>query len=266
MQKAEKKLGCLKGIGRANTPCVGYISGSVNDATMPNGGRKQVSIIDQKMTFWATNDYDVTVFPEDIVGCSVTGIGVDMKHTVATTEKNSQGSNRKANQFGDVLTLTFADGTSGKLEVTEFCAFSDEVLIRPDLNPRIKVPTEADWRLWNTWLTSGTYYPVVAGWLKPDGTKDEHYDDLLCPDTYLPDVVRLMKKAYASNKINAIKEMANAVKLRNKITDVTEALDLHTRFEGFSTVFGNDNHSYSILKGAYIDVGDKSVRYIRLEK
>ena len=43
MQKAEKKLGCLKGIARANMPNVGTIEGSVN-LSLTKGGKKQVSI------------------------------------------------------------------------------------------------------------------------------------------------------------------------------------------------------------------------------
>lgn len=266
MQTAEKKLNCLKGIGRANKPCVGYISGSVNDATMPNGGRKQVSIIDKHITFWIVNDFDVTVFPEDIIGCRVTAIGVNMNHKVVATEKNASGANKKADQYGDVLELAFANGTSGKLEVIDFCAFSDEILIRPDLNPHLNPPRVSDWKLWNASVLSEEYYPVVAGWLKSDGSADEHYDDLLCPDEYLPDIVQLMRKAQASNKINAMADIANAFKLRNKITDITEALDLHTRFEGFITVTGDNNRTYSILNGQNILINDKLRRYIRLEK
>ncbi len=265
MQTAEKKLNCLKGTGRANKPCIGYIEGSVNDASMPKGGKKQVSIIDKKVTFWAVNDFDVTVFPEDIVGCQVVAIGVNMKHKVVTTEKNESGANKKADQYGDVLELTFANGTSGRLEVTDFCAFSDEAIIRPDLNPLIKSPKEDDWKYWNSCLESEQYYPVVAGWISENGV-DEHYNDMIPPYGYTADIVKLVRKAQASNKINAVADIAKAVTLRNKITDLTEALDLHTRFEGFDTAYGDNNHTFSIIKGQNIKINDKYRRYIRLEK
>ena len=266
MQKAEKKLGCLKGTGRANKPTVGYIGGTVNDETLPNGGRKQVSIIDGKVVFWIVNDFDVTVSPEDITGCEVVAIGVNMHHKVVSTEKNESGNNKKADQYGDVLELTFANGTTGKLEITEFCAFSDEGLIRPDLNPKINAPTDKDWKLWGACLANPEYYPVVAGWLREDGGKDENYDAVVCPEGYTPDIIKLVRKAQSSNKIVAMAELANAVKCRSKVTDLTEALNLHTRFAGFITLTGDNDRTYSIIKGQYIHIDGKIRRYIRNEK
>lgn len=266
MKTAEKKLNCLKGTARANKPCVGYIGGSVNNATMPNGGRKQVSIIDKEVVFWAVNDFDVTVSPEDVVGCKVVGIGVDLHHKAVSTEKNESGANKKADVYGHALELTFADGTSGKLEIIDFYAFKDEKFIRPDLNPLIKVVTEDHWKQWNALLSDQGYYPVVAGWLNSDGGRDEHYDDIVCPEDYSPDIIELKRKAQSSNKINALADMANAFMCNSILSELCKALDLHTRFEGFSSVKGNNDRVYAVLEKSHIYINDKIRNYIRAEK
>lgn len=251
MQTSEKKLGCLKGTMRTNKPYIGYIGGSVNDATMPKGGRKQVSIIDKKVVFWIVNDFDVTVFPEDIIGCKVVGLGVSTGKSV--TAKYGEQT-KKAQEYGHALNLTFSDGTTGKLEVKDFLAFND-IKVTPDM------------KNWESAYVDSKYIPVVAGWLAPNGLKDEKYDEIVCPEGYTPDVVELRLKAESSNKIEAMAEIANAVKGKTKISELCEALDLHTRFnEEFYVVKGDNDHVYALLKGQHIHINGMIRNYIRLSK
>jgi hypothetical protein len=266
MERAEKKLNCLKGTARANKPCVGYIEGSVNDASMPKGGRKQVSIIDGKVVFWAVNDFDVTLTSEDITGCTVSAIGVNLRHKIVSTQKNESGSNKKADTYGHVFDLTFADGTSGKLQVIDFYAFGDERHIRPDLNPSIKQVTDNHWKTWNSLLANSSYYPVVAGWLNADGSKDEHYDDLRAPEGYQPDIVELLPKAESSNKLIALSDLKDALTCNSTLSQLCMALDLHNRFEGFDSVKGNNDRVYAIVKKSHVYINEKIRNYVRLEK
>ena len=255
MQKAEKKLGCLKGTARTNKPYIGYIEGTVNDASMPKGGKKQVSIIDKKVTFWAVNDFDVTVAPEDIVGCEVVGLG---KSTGRLITAKFGEQTKKANEYGNALSLSFADGTSGVLEIKSFLAFSDIKVTLAD--------KQRDPKLWEAAYRSPKYIPVVAGWLAPDGSKDEKYGDLVCPEGYTPDIVEFHQKAESSNKIEAMAEIKNVVQCKTKVSELCEALDLHTRFDGFSAITGNKDHVCADLVGEFIYIDEHARHYIRTKK
>ena len=255
MQTAEKKLNCLKGTMRANKPCIGYIEGTVNDASMPNGGKKQVSIIDKKVTFWAVSDFDVTVAPEDIVGCEVIGLGVSTGRSV--TAKFGEQT-KKAKEYANVLALSFADGTAGKLEIKSFLAFNDIKVTLAD--------KQRDPKLWEGAYKSPNYIPVVAGWLAPNGLKDEKYDDLVCPEGYTPDIVEFHQKAESSNKIEAMAEIANVVQCKTRVSELCEALDLHTRFKGFSAITGNNDRVCADLVGEHIHINGGFRHYIRIKK
>ena len=250
MQTSEKKLGCLKGTMRANKPYIGYIGGSINDSTMPKGGRKQVSIIDKKVVFWIVKDFDVTVSPEDIVGCSVVDIGVPTGKLI--TAKYGEQT-KKANEYGHAFLLTFSDGTTGKLEIKDFLAFND-IKVTPNMKE------------WASAYANPAYIPVVAGWLAPNGQKDGKYGDLVCPEGYTPDIVELRLKAESSNKISAIADIANAVQCKTPLSELSSALNLHTRFTGFNVVTGDNNRVYVTLTGSHISINNKPRAYIRIKK
>ncbi len=213
MKTAEKKLGCLAGTARANMPNVGTIEGSVN-VSLTKGGKKQVSIDKEgNVIFWIVNDFDVTVYPEDIVDCKVIGSGRYVMRGKAL--KNGDQTIREY-WYGTIFELTFADGTTGRLTVKAFCTAGSDV-----------------------WKPGFGNIPKVDGWLNPEGERDEHYKDAICPKGYKPNVLGYYKSSSGASQL----------------LKLDHALKLSERFpEGFD---GPGNP-----KGLYTNDGGKSTYYV----
>ena len=213
MKTGEKKLGCLAGTVRTNQPWVGTIEGSVNNATMPKGGKKQVSIDKEgNVLFWIVNDFDVTVLPEDVVGCELVRNGIYV-HGGPSIKRGE--TNIRTNWFGPMLKLSFADGTEGILCVKAF---------RVEQN--VYKPGFGD-------------LPRVTGWLTPDGKRDEHFGDAICPEGYIPNVDGYYK----------------SVRDTNQLKNIDKALKLSARFpEAFE--------SEGVTKGLYTFEGGRSTFYV----
>ena len=216
MQTAEKKLGCLAGIGRTNSVFIGTIEGSVN-VSLPNGGKKQVSINkDGNVVFWIVNDYDVTVFPDDIVGCRIAGNGRYVLRSGITKVGDESIPNH---YYGTVFELDFADGTTGKLAIKAFGVIGDTV-----------------------WKPGSGEIPKVDGWLAPNGSRDDHYKEPICPEGYRPNVVGYYKQKTMYG--NPLAEIDKALNLSARFPDAFEAdgspKGLYTFDGGVSThyVFG----------------------------
>lgn len=170
MEVSAKKTGCLKGIARTNASNYGYIEGSVNASL--KGGAKQVCIEKGKVIFYLVNDYDVTVSPEDISGWEIVGIGVRNRESSKTVQVGDKQI--RLIEYTNNLKVSFKNGTSGILKM-------DSLIVYPED------------RYYNAPRCPQGYIPVVAGWLAPDGNKDDHYSDPVCPDEYTPDIVGFRK-------------------------------------------------------------------------
>lgn len=194
MQTAEKKLGCLKGIVRANLPNIGTIEGSVNKS-LTKGGAKQVSVDKEgHVLFWAVNDFDVTVLPEDVVDCKLIGSG----RYIMGGGKVKQGEKSVSTYwYGTVFELTFADGTQGRLGVKTFCVVGRDV-----------------------WKPGFGQIPKVDGWLAPGGARDEHYKDAICPEGYTPNILGYYKITNAASQLASIDK---ALKLSERFPDAFES-------------------------------------------
>ena len=132
MKTGEKKLGCLAGTVRTNQPWVGTIEGSVNNATMPKGGKKQVSIDKEgNVLFWIVNDFDVTVLPEDVVGCELVRNGIYV-HGGPSIKRGE--TNIRTNWFGPMLKLSFAQRV--------YCVLRHSALSRTYTSPDLAISPE----------------------------------------------------------------------------------------------------------------------------
>ncbi len=177
METSEKKLGCLQGIKRENVAAkYGYIEGSVN--TSLKTGSKEVCLINGKAVFWIANDYDVTVYPEDVASHEVCGVNV--------FTRKDRTSNDEIFEYTTNLKIQFTNNTEGILKVKTIDLFGIDAMYKTDVKALKECP-------------SG-YIPEIAGWLTSDGKKDEHYDDNFCPEGYKPDVVGLRKLKKNYNK------------------------------------------------------------------
>ena len=208
MKISEKKLGIVKETIRFNfqgSNIVGTIEGNIN-ANIPKA-KKFVSIDKEgNLLFWKSGDFDVTVCSDDVVGCKVIDSG-----------KRGAMSSDSKRWYGSAFELTFSNGSMGCLIVNEFCVEQGEY----------RDATLAD-------------IPVVDGWLKFDGTRDEHYNDKFCPEGYKPNILSYYKSCYG----------------RSNLPKVDKVLKLSERFpENFETE--------GKAKGAYIFDGTKSTRYIK---
>ena len=212
MKVAEKKLNCLKGTARANMPNVGTISGSVN--TTLKSGSKQISIDKEgNVIFWIVNDFDVIVTPEDIVDCKVDSVG---KWIMGGSNIKNGDTTIKENWYGTYLNITFADGTTGRLGVKLFSVAGRDL-----------------------WKSGFGDIPKVDGWLAPNGQRDEHYNDNVCPEGYTPNVEGYYK-SYRKN---------------SEWHKLNKALKLSERFAGFD--------ANGMPEGVYTLDGGKSTFFVR---
>ncbi len=188
MEVSEKKLGCLKGTVRTNVEYVGYIEGSVNENL--KSGYKQVSIIDGKVVFWIVNDYDVAVTAEDITSYSVASVNT-FTRTTGVSKKRSDGQTTRVNvhEYTVNYALEFVNGKSGILKVRAISVYDKDNLYNS-----------------SSALLQG-YIPEVKGWLAPNNTKDEHYDDIFCPEGYKADIRGYRKVCEISPRYKVIKAL-----------------------------------------------------------
>ena len=209
MKTAEKKLGFFKGTIRQNFLDFSIVGTIEGDVTRLKGGRRMVSADKEgNLIFWIVNDFDIIVSAEEVVSCKI----VDSGKRGAPC-----GSSNSGVWYGPVFELTFVNGSTGRLVVNEFCVEGAEY----------RNADVAD-------------IPHVDGWLAPDGTRDAHFNDALCPDGYKPNIVGYFREKSSSGKMSKVD---NALKLK----------------ERFPEIFGADGKP----KGLYVFNGSKSTYYIR---
>lgn len=191
MEVSEKKLGCLAGTKRTNMSKCGYVEGSVNES-LPNGGRKEVCVIDGKAVFWIVNDYDVTVSPEDVASYVVSGVNVFAR------EYSRNVDNKRI--FFDEHTvdynINFTNCTNGTLMVKTI---------------NVEQPG-ADYKAMNLQIFNKNfcpkdYVPEVAGWLNPQGEIDDQYDAVFCPEGYSAHIIGFRKVSSFCKNVALVKAL-----------------------------------------------------------
>lgn len=195
METSEKKLGCLAGTLRFNTTRCGDIEGSVN--TTLKTGCKAVSIKDGKVLFWIVNDYDVTVTADDIASYSISS------QNKKNREKSRNVNNERIYMYEHTVNydVEFKNGTNGCLKLITLTVCAPE-----------KNYNEINKMIFRNNKCPNDYVPEVAGWLTADGTKDDKYNDVLCPDGYKADIVGF-RKVSGLRKVNH--DVINVAKLLN---------------------------------------------------
>lgn len=211
MKKSEKKLGIVMETIRYNFQSSKIVGGvEVFDDNNQKRRYRFVSVgKENDLVIWSSFDYDISISSNDIVFCKVVEFGKRSSHMSAS----SDGSR----WYGPVFELTLTNGDKIRLVINEFCVESGEY----------RDASVAD-------------IPHVEGWLASDGTRDEHYNDALCPEGYTPNITGWFKQKSAYSSFKRIDKILN---LTNR----------------FPENFDMDGKP----KGIYIFDGKKSTYYVK---
>lgn len=176
MIKAQEKTGMIEATKRHNLSNVGFIDGPVTELM---GGNKEIYINNGRVVFYLANDYDVTVYPEDVTEWCIWDTGVYFNDNPSNS--NEPQTSNYVNQFK----FRFANGTYGHLKAPTMIVYTAP----SDFIPIAKASDFIKRTIATKAPKKEKYAPEIGGWLNEKGEKDGLYSSDTCPVGYKPDIL-----------------------------------------------------------------------------